>query len=146
MLCDHKMILCFITFSFVLAYGYNKILDPSRDQELDGKLLPKGKQLPMVIIHDKAKAPLENVIKSIIANFVQDDSVTLVTRRKKLEELKAFVNSKVQILDYESLNGIEDQWIIITDATDLALSLETLSRARNGLVMILDIPFQEQVW
>ena len=101
----------------------------------------------MVIIHDKAKAPLENVIKSIMANFVKDDSVTLVTSgSKKLEELKAFVNPKVQILDYESLNGIEDQWIIITDATSVVFSLELLSRARNGLVMILDIPFQDQLW
>ena len=98
----------------------------------------------MVIIHDKAKAPLENVIKSIMANFVQDDSVTLVTREKH-EELKAFVNPKVQILDDHSLNGIEDQWIIITDATYVFFSLETLSRARNGLVMILDIPFQSQL-
>ena len=131
-------------FSCSLGFAH-AVLDPKDDQKVvDEKSLPKGKHLPMVILHEKQKQPLAHVIKIIIEKFVQKDSVILVSNKQD-EEVKALENQKVKILHSTSLHGIENQWVILTTASDIPCHPERLSRARNGLVVILDIPFVDQV-
>ena len=125
--------------SFTLAYGKRPILDPSDDQ-IDFETLPKG-DLPLVIVHDTQKHSLKKVIELTIEEFVQKDSVIIVSRQKE-ELVELSENPQLRIVDGSVLSGVEAQWVIIT-VSDQDCLYEVLSRGRNGLVLIVDIPYKE---
>ena len=128
--------------SFTLGDGIKRpILDPS-DDKVDFETLPKGDHLPLVIVHDTQKHSLKKVIELTIEEFVQKDSVIIVSdQKKKLKELSE--NPQLRIINDVNLSGVEAQWVIIT-VSDQACIYEVLSRGRNGLVLIVDIPFKER--
>ena len=111
-------------------------MDPSADQRVDKDSLPKGKELPLVIIHDSTKHSLKQVMELAIETFVGEDSLIISTMVHK-NELSG-MTKECKILDENSLSGIEAQWLVIT-ADDQPWFFETLSRARNGLAIVLDI-------
>ena len=73
-----------------------------------------------------------------INTFVGDkDSLIICTNAYK-NELEGQIDRQCQILDPDSLSGIESQWMLLT-ASDQFWLYEPLSRARNGLVILMDI-------
>ena len=98
--------------------------------------MPEGKDLPMIIVFESKKTSLKDVIELIIETFVKDDKMIISTSDHK-DELNAF-KEKCEIVDSLSLAGIEAQWLVVT-ASDQPWKYETLSRARNGLIILLDI-------
>ena len=111
-------------------------MDNSNDQRVDKASLPKGKELPLLIIYDSKKHSLKQVMELAIETFVGEDSLIICTSKHK-DELSG-MTKECKILDPRSLSGIEAQWLVIT-ADDQQWVFETLSRARNGLAIVLDI-------
>ena len=111
-------------------------MDNSNDQRVDKASLPKGNELPLLIIYDSKKHSLKQVMELTIETFVREDSLIISTRDHK-DELSG-MTKECKILDRFSLSGIEAQWLVIT-ADDQKWHFETLSRARNGLAIVLDI-------
>ena len=112
------------------------MLDNSKDQRVDKASLPKGKELPLLIIYDSKKHSLKQVMELAIETFVGEDSLIICTNKHK-DELSG-MTKECKILDRLSLSGIEAQWLVIT-ADDQPWLFETLSRARNGLAILLNI-------
>ena len=112
-----------------------RVLDNSKDQRVDKASLPKGKELPLLIIYDSKKHSLKQVMELTIETFVREDSLIISTSHK--DELSG-MTKECKILDPWSLCGIEAQWLLIT-ADDQWWAFEPLSRARNGLAIVLDI-------
>ena len=110
-------------------------MDNSNDQRVDKASLPKGKELPLLIIYDSKKHSLKQVMELTIETFVREDSLIISTSHK--DELSG-MTKECKILDWQSLSGIEAQWLVIT-TDDQNWYFETLSRARNGLAIVLDI-------
>ena len=123
--------------SFTLFLGAHRVLDNSNDQRVDKASLPKGKELPLLIIYDSKKHSLKQVMELTIETFVREDSLIISTYQKHKDELSG-MTKECKILDPVSLSGIEAQWLVIT-ADDQGWLFETLSRARNGLGIVLDI-------
>ena len=90
----------------------------------------------MLIIYDSKKHSLKEVMEITIATFVREDSLIICTCDHK-DELSG-MTKECKILDDDSLSGIEAQWLVIT-ADDQGWLFETLSRARNGLAIVLDM-------
>ena len=111
-------------------------MDNSNDQRVDKASLPKGNELPLLIIYDSKKHSLKQVMELTIETFVREDSLIISTRDHK-DELSG-MTKECKILDDDSLSGIEAQWLVIT-ADDQVWHFETLSRARNGLGIVLDM-------
>ena len=111
-------------------------MDHSNDQRVDKASLPKGKELPLLIIYDSKKHSLQQVMELTIETFVREDSLIISTVDHK-DELSG-MTKECKILDQYSRIGIEPQWLVIT-ADDTCWYLEPLSRARNGLAIVLDI-------
>ena len=125
---------CIIIFYFIsVARG---VLDNSNDQRVDKASLPKGKELPLMIIYDSQKNSLKQVMEVTIETFVREDSLIICTRTHK-DELNG-MTKECKILNWDSLSGIEAQWLLIT-ADDQEWEFESLSRARNGLAIVLDM-------
>ena len=124
---------CIIIFYFIS--DAEKVLDHSKDQRVDKASLPKGKELPLLIIYDSKKHSLKQVMELTIETFVREDSLIICTEYHK-DELSG-MTKECKILDPYSLSGIEAQWLVIT-ADDQGWYFETLSRARNGLAIVLD--------
>ena len=112
------------------------VLDNSNDQRVDKASLPKGKELPLLIIYDSKKNSLKQVMELTIETYVKEEYLIICTRQHK-DELSG-MTKECKILDPTSLSGIEAQWLVIT-ADDQEWLFETLSRARNGLAIVLDI-------
>ena len=110
-------------------------MDCTKDLSVDKASLPKGKELPLLIIYDSNKHSLKQVMELTIETFVREDSLIICTRHK--DELSG-MTKECKILDEYSLSGIEAQWLVIT-ADDTPWYFEPLSRARNGLGIVLDI-------
>ncbi len=113
-----------------------RVLDNSNDQRVDKASLPKGKELPLLIIYDSKKHSLKQVMELTIETFVREDSLIMCTYAHK-DELSG-MTKECKILEWDSLSGIEAQWLVIT-ADDQSWFFEPLSRARNGLAIVLDI-------
>ena len=111
-------------------------MDYSKDLTVDKASLPKGKELPLLIIYDSKKHSLKQVMELTIETFVREDSLIISTSKHK-DELSG-MTKECKILDPGSLSGIEAQWLVIT-ADDQGWYFETLSRARNGLAIVLDM-------
>ena len=111
-------------------------MDNSNDQRVDKASLPKGKELPLLIIYDSKKHSLKQVMELTIATYVKEDSLIICTRNQKAE--LSGMTKECKILGNKSLSGIEAQWLVIT-ADDQQWFFESLSRARNGLAIVLDI-------
>ena len=94
-----------------------------------------------MIIYDSKKHSLKQVMELTIETFVREDSLIISTRDHK-DELSG-MTKECKILDDDSLSGIEAQWLLIT-ADDQLWYFETLSRARNGLAIVLDM--SADVW
>ena len=74
---------CIIIFYFIsVARG---VLDNSKDLSVDKASLPKGKELPLLIIHDSNKHSLKQVMELTIENYVNKDSLIICTRDHKDE-------------------------------------------------------------
>ena len=116
-------------------------MDNSNDQSVDKASLPKGKELPLLIIYDSKKHSLKQVMELAIETFVGEDSLIICTSEHK-DELSG-MTKECKILARSSLSGIEAQWLVIT-AEDQEWSFEALSRARNGLAIVLDISADDQ--
>ena len=112
------------------------VLDNSKDLSVDKASLPKGKELPLLIIYDSKKNSLKQVMELTIESFIREDSLIICTE-DHMDELSG-MTKECKILDKWSLSGIEAQWLVIT-ADDQPWYFETLSRARNGLAIVLDI-------
>ena len=89
-----------------------------------------------MIIYDSKKHSLQQVMELTIETFVREASLIICTYEHK-DELSG-MTKECKILDFNSLSGIEAQWLLIT-ADDQPWFFETLSRARNGLAIVLDI-------
>ena len=115
-------------------------MDNSKDQRVDKASLPKGKELPLLIIYDSKKHSLKQVMELTIENYVKEDSLIICTDARRMDELRGMrgMTKECKILDQYSLSGIEAQWLVIT-ADDQRWYFESLSRARNGLAIVLDI-------
>ena len=113
-----------------------RVLDNSKDQRVDKASLPKGKELPLLIIYDSKKHSLKQVMELTIETFVREDSLIISTRFHE-DELSG-MTKECKILHPDLLSGIEAQWLVIT-ADDQEWLFETLSRARNGLAIVLDM-------
>ena len=73
-----------------------------------------------------------------ISTFVKKNESLIICTKDHKEELEGQIEKKeCQILSPGSLSGIESQWVIAT-ADDQEWRYEVLSRARNGLVILLD--------
>ena len=90
----------------------------------------------MLIIYDSKKHSLKQVIQLTIETFVREDSLIISTSDHE-DELSG-MTKECKILDELSLSGIEAQWLLIT-ADDQEWEFESLSRARNGLAIVLDM-------
>ena len=90
----------------------------------------------MLILFESGKQSLKKVMELTIKTFVKEDSLIIATDDHK-HELKE-LEKKCQIISPSKLSGIEAQWLAIT-ADDQWWRYETLSRARNGLVIVLDL-------
>ena len=113
------------------------VLDPSEDKQVaDEDTLPKGKEPPLMILFSSEKNPLKEVMELTITNFIKEDSFIIATD-DYMNEMKE-LDKDCKILGEFSLSGIESQWICIT-ADDQPWRYETLSRGRNGLVILLDM-------
>ena len=112
-------------------------MDNSNDQRVDKASLPKGNELPLLIIYDSKKHSLKQVMELTIETLVREDSLIISTTRKHKDELSG-MTKECKILDRLSLSGIEAQWLVLT-GDDQPWYFETLSRARNGLAIVLDI-------
>ena len=114
-------------------------MDPSLDVSVDADTLPKGRELPLLILFDSGKQQsLKKIMQLTINRFVKEDESLIIATRKHKNELEGQIDRQCQILDPYSLSGIESQWMIVT-AQDQFWRYETLSRARNGLVILMDI-------
>ena len=114
-------------------------MDPSLDESVNADTLPKGRELPLLILFDSGKQQsLKKIMQLTINKFVSDkDSLIIATIHHK-DELEGQLDRQCQILHPDSLSGIESQWMIVT-AYDNSWTYEKLSRARNGLVILMDI-------
>ena len=70
-----------------------------------------------------------------INTFINQDSLIIATYHQ--DELKE-LETNCKIVNPFKLSGIEAQWLAIT-AKDQNWRYETLSRARNGLVIVMDL-------
>ena len=109
------------------------------DESVDADTLPKGRELPLLILFDSGKQQsLKKIMQLTINKYVSDkDSLIIATIAHK-DELEGQIDRQCQILDPFSLSGIESQWMIVI-AHDQRWLYEPLSRARNGLVILMDI-------
>ena len=108
------------------------------DETVDDATLPKGRELPILILFGKSAATLTKVMQLSISTFVKENESLIICTRNHKEELEGQIEKKeCQILPRNSLSGIESQWVIAT-ADDQDWRYELLSRARNGLVILLD--------
>ena len=115
------------------------ILDPSLDESVDADTLPKGRELPLLILFDSGKQQsLKKIMQLTINRFIKEDESLIIATIKHKNELEGQIDRQCQILDPYSLSGIESQWMILT-AADQVWLYEPLSRARNGLVILMDI-------
>ena len=86
----------------------------------------------------KRKIVLINIKQLSISTFVKENESLILCTQDHKEELEGQIEKKeCQILPRNSLSGIESQWVIAT-AADQIWTYELLSRARNGLVILLD--------
>ena len=114
-------------------------MDPSLDVSVDADTLPKGRELPLLILFDSGKQQsLKKIMQLTINRFIKEDESLIIATRKHKNELEGQIDRQCQILDPDSLSGIESQWMMVT-AQDQFWSYEKLSRARNGLVILMDI-------
>ena len=122
-----------------LASGYtSEILDPSSDQTVDEAILPKGRELPMLILFDSGKQQsLKKVMQLTINTFVREEESLMIATNHHKDELEGELAKQCQIVPSRSLSGIESQWMILV--ADSLWTYEKLSRARNGLVILMDI-------
>ena len=120
-------------------------MDPSLDESVAADTLPKGRELPLLILFDSGKQQsLKKIMQLTINKFVkEDESLIIATTNEHKDELEGQIDRQCQILDPRSLSGIESQWMILT-AADQFWNYEALSRARNGLVILMDISFE--IW
>ena len=91
----------------------------------------------MLILYESKKHSIKEVMELTIKRFVKNDSLIIATLKHK-DELMELDDNKCNILDLYSVSGIEAQWLVIT-GSDQPRSFETLSRGRNGLVILLDM-------
>ena len=112
-------------------------MDNSNDQRVDKASLPKGNELPLLIIYDSKKHSLKQVMELTIETFVREDSLIICTEDAHKDELSD-ISKECQFLKATTLSGIESQWVLIT-SDDQFWEYETFSRARNGLAIVLDI-------
>ena len=109
------------------------------DESVDADTLPKGRELPLLILFDSGKQQsLKKIMQLTINRFVKEDESLIIATRWHKDELEGQIDRQCQILDNTSLSGIESQWMILT-AADQWWLYEPLSRARNGLVILMDI-------
>ena len=109
------------------------------DESVDADTLPKGRELPLLILFDSGKQQsLKKIMQLTINRFVKEDESLIIATIDHKDELEGQIDRQCQILDPRSLSGIESQWMIVT-AQDQSWSYELLSRARNGLVILMDI-------
>ena len=83
-------------------------MDNSNDQRVDKASLPKGKELPLLIIYDSKKHSLKQVMELAIETFVGEDSLIISTKRH-MDELSG-ITKECKVLDQLSLIG--SNWII----------------------------------
>ena len=115
------------------------ILDSSLDQPVSEATLPKGRELPLLILFDSGKQQsLKKIMQLAIKKFVTDKESLIIATDEHKDELEGQIDRQCQILHPESLSGIESQWMIVI-AADQQWFYEPLSRARNGLVILMDI-------
>lgn len=55
-------------------------MDNSKDQRVDKASLPKGNELPLLIIYESKKHSLKQVMELTIETFVREDSLIICTR------------------------------------------------------------------
>ena len=109
------------------------------DESVDPDTLPKGRELPLLILFDSGKQQsLKKIMQLTINRFIKEDESLIIATRWHKDELEGQIDRQCQILDPRSLSGIESQWMIVT-ASDQVWTYEKLSRARNGLVILMDI-------
>ena len=109
------------------------------DESVDADTLPKGRELPLLILFDSGKQQsLKKIMQLTINRFIKEDESLIIATIKHKNELEGQVDRQCQILHPDSLSGIESQWMIVI-AHDQLWNYEKLSRARNGLVILMDI-------
>ena len=109
------------------------------DESVEADTLPKGRELPLLILFDSGKQQsLKKIMQLTINRFVKEDESLIIATRKHENELVGQIDRQCQILHTDTLSGIESQWMILT-AADQIWTYEKLSRARNGLVILMDI-------
>ena len=109
------------------------------DESVDADTLPKGRELPLLILFDSGKQQsLKKIMQLTINKYVSDKDSLIIATDEHKNELEGQIDRQCQILHPDSLSGIESQWMIVT-AQDQFWRYETLSRARNGLVILMDI-------
>ena len=114
-------------------------MDPSLDESVDADTLPKGRELPLLILFDSGKQQsLKKIIQLTVNTFIREDESLIISTRWYKNELEGLIDRQCQIIHPESLSGIESQWMILI-ADDQRWRYESLSRARNGLVILMDI-------
>ena len=72
-----------------------------------------------------------------IKTFIKEEDSLIIATESHQDELKK-LEKNCKIVLPENLSGIEAKWIVIT-ADDQGWRYETLSRARNGLAILIDL-------
>ena len=109
------------------------------DESVHADTLPKGRELPLLILFDSGKQQsLKKIMQLTINRFIKEDESLIIATNEHKDELEGQIDRQCQILDPYSLSGIESQWMLLT-ADDQKWLYEPLSRARNGLVILMDI-------
>ena len=67
----------------------------------------------MLILWESNKHSIKEVMELTIKRFIKNDSLIIATGKKHKDELKNLEN-KCTILDFQSVSGIEAQWLAIT--------------------------------
>ena len=118
-------------------------LDFSNDQKADEENLPtspKGLERPIVVLRtkdNKKNVTLNQLVDYIINNYAKDFSTTVIYHAK--EDLEVEVSDK-KIVSYRKIQGIEDEFIIysVSSSSNNTKLNDALTRARNGLVLVID--------
>ena len=77
-----------------------------------------------------------------INTFVREEESLMIATNFHKNELEGELAKQCQIVHSRSLSGIESQWMILV--ADSLWTYEKLSRARNGLAILIDI--SEENW
>ena len=101
-----------------------------------------------MILHEKDKVPLENIIKLVMEEYVQEDTASIISDLQNEGLGSKFANANVQVVGSNTLldDQWNQQWTIITDVACSSVRLEVLAKARkpNGIIIILSIPFKKE--